>query len=63
MTKLFNQVRSFVRDEEAQDLIEYALLVGLVSLVAVVALGLTDTSVNDIFNAIHTRLAAAVPAS
>jgi pilus assembly protein Flp/PilA len=62
--KLLNHLRSFVRDEEAQDLIEYALLVGLVSLVAVAALTLTGTSVNDIFTAIHTKLAAAAaPAS
>jgi Flp pilus assembly pilin Flp len=61
---LFNHLRSFARDEEAQDLIEYALLVGLVSLVAVAALTLTGTSVNDIFTAIHTKLAAAAnPAS
>ena len=57
--KLFNQLKSFVRDEEGQDLIEYALLVGLVSLVAVGALTLTGTSVNDIFTKIQTKLAAA----
>jgi pilus assembly protein Flp/PilA len=62
--KLFNQLRSFVRDEEGQDLIEYALLVGLVSLVAVGALTLTGKSVNDIFTAIQVKLAgAAAPAS
>jgi Flp pilus assembly pilin Flp len=59
----FNTLRSFVRDEKAQDLIEYALLVGLVSLVAVAALKLTGTSVNDIFTAIHSQLASAAPAS
>ena len=61
--KLVNTLRSFVRDEDGQDLIEYALLVGLVSLVAVAALGLTGTSVKDIFNSIQGKLAAAVPAS
>ncbi len=62
--KFFNQLRSFVRDEEGQDLIEYALLVGLVSLVAVGALTLTGTSVNDIFTNIQAQLAkAATPAS
>jgi Flp pilus assembly pilin Flp len=61
--KWLKQVRSFVRDQEAQDLIEYALLVGLVSLVAVAALGLTGTSVSDIFNAIHKALVSATPAS
>jgi len=56
--KLFNRVRSFVRDEEAQDLIEYALLVGLISLVAVVALTATGNSISGIFNAISTKLTA-----
>jgi len=60
--KLFNQVRSFMRDDEGQDLIEYALLVGLVSLVAVAALTLTGTSVNSIFTQIQIQLAKAVPA-
>jgi len=57
--KLVNTLRSFVRDEEGQDLIEYALLVGLISLVAVVAIGLAGGSVNDIFNTIQGKLAAA----
>ena len=50
---------SFVRKDEAQDLIEYALLVGLISLVAVAALTLTGTNVNAIFNSIQAKLAAA----
>jgi pilus assembly protein Flp/PilA len=52
-------VRNLIRRNEGQDLIEYALLVGLISLVAVVALGATGTSVNDIFTAIQLKLAAA----
>jgi pilus assembly protein Flp/PilA len=52
-------VRNLFRRDEGQDLIEYALLVGLISLVAVVALGLTGTSVNDIFTAIQGKLASA----
>jgi len=56
---LLNQLRSFARRDEGQDLIEYALLVGLISLVAVVAIGLAGTSVNDIFTNIQAKLAAA----
>ena len=52
-------VRLFSRSEEGQDLIEYALLVGLISLVAVAALTVTGTNVNAIFEAIKTSLAAA----
>jgi len=53
-------LRSFARNEEAQDLIEYALLVGLISLVAVVAIGLAGGSVNTIFGTIQGKLASAV---
>ena len=55
-------LRSFARNEEAQDLIEYALLVGLISLVAVVAITAAGGSVNDIFKAIQTKLATAAAA-
>jgi len=53
------RLRALAKNEEAQDLIEYALLVGLISLVAVVAIGLAGGSVNDIFTSIQTKLASA----
>ena len=53
-------LRSVARNEEAQDLIEYALLVGLISLVAVAAIGLAGGSVNQIFTSIQGRLQSAV---
>ena len=56
---LMTQLRRFVREDEAQDLIEYALLVGLISLVAVAAVTLAGTSVNTIFTNIAAKLAAA----
>jgi pilus assembly protein Flp/PilA len=58
--KLVHRLCSFSRSEEGQDLIEYALLVGLISLVAVAAIGLAGGSVNDIFNGVAARLASAV---
>lgn len=48
-----------VQDEEGQDLIEYALLVGLISIIAVVAITATGVSVNAIWGAVQTELAAA----
>jgi pilus assembly protein Flp/PilA len=57
--KLINQLRKFARHEEAQDLIEYALLVGLISLVAVIAITAAGGSVNTIFTNIQAALAAA----
>lgn len=56
---LIKRLRALSRHDEGQDLIEYALLVGLISLVAVVAITAAGTSVNGIFTAIQTALAAA----
>ena len=56
---LITRLRAFARNEEAQDLIEYALLVGLISLVAVAAVTAAGGSVNQIFTNIAASLAAA----
>ena len=60
---LINRLRALVRHEEGQDLIEYALLVGLISLVAVAAVTLAGGSVNKIFDAIQAALAKAAAAA
>ena len=57
--KFVNGIKTFVRDEEGQDLIEYALLVALISLVCVVALTDAGTEVNKIFVSIKNKLASA----
>jgi pilus assembly protein Flp/PilA len=57
--KLAQSLKRFVRDEEGQDLIEYALLVALISLVCVVALGAAGTQVNTIFESIRDQLTTA----
>ncbi len=54
--KLITQMRAFIRRDEGQDLLEYALLVALIALVSVVALTATGTKVSDIFTAISTKL-------
>jgi pilus assembly protein Flp/PilA len=53
------RLRAFAKNEEAQDLIEYALLVGLISLVAVAAITAAGGSINTIFTNIGAKLAAA----
>ena len=50
------RMRAFVSDDSGQDLLEYALLVGLIALVAVLAVTSTGTSVNNIFQAISNAL-------
>jgi pilus assembly protein Flp/PilA len=57
--KFVNSIKTFVRDDEGQDLIEYALLVALISLVCVVALTDAGTEVNKIFVSIKDKLASA----
>jgi pilus assembly protein Flp/PilA len=54
---MLNFVKSFVRDNEGQDLLEYALLVALIALVAITAVTAAGTKVSAVFNAI----AAAIP--
>ena len=52
MTVVINRIRQ----EEGQDLLEYALLVALIALVCVGAIGLAGTNVNVIFGRIATAL-------
>jgi pilus assembly protein Flp/PilA len=61
--KLVNSINAFVRDDEGQDLIEYALLVALISLVCVVALTDAGKQVNVIFTSIKDKLTTAAAAA
>jgi pilus assembly protein Flp/PilA len=45
-----------VRADEGQDLIEYALLAGFISLVAVLAITNVGTGVNSVYNNINTQV-------
>jgi pilus assembly protein Flp/PilA len=56
MLNLYTRLQSLVRDEEGQDLLEYALLVALIALVAVGAITLAGTNVNVIFGNIAAKL-------
>ena len=47
MKNLFNR---FVREDAGQDLIEYALLAGLISLVCVLAIQAAGTKVSKLFD-------------
>jgi Flp pilus assembly pilin Flp len=48
-----------VRDEEGQDLIEYALLASFVSLVAIVGARLLGTSLNNWYSVVATNVGSA----
>lgn len=53
---LITRLRTLVRDDTGQDLLEYALLVALIALVAVGAITAAGANVNTIF----TNIAAAL---
>ena len=59
MKEWITVVRALVRDDSGQDLLEYALLVALIALVAFGAVQLAGSSVNNIFSNIASRLATA----
>ena len=59
MENLITRFRSLAHDDEGQDLIEYALLAGLISLVAVAAISTAGENVNGIFTKIGEKLQTA----
>jgi pilus assembly protein Flp/PilA len=46
----------FVREDAGQDLIEYALLVGIITIGAVVMIGNVGTHVKNLFTTLNTTL-------
>jgi pilus assembly protein Flp/PilA len=59
--KFIARLKKFAHAEEAQDLLEYALLVALIALVAVAGITTAGTNVNTIFTQIAAKIVA--PAS
>lgn len=56
MVRFASYLQSFRRHEEGQDLLEYALLVALIALVAIGAVQAAGGSVSAIFNNIAGQL-------
>ena len=56
MDRLKNLMLRLVRDEEGQDLIEYALLATFVSLVAIAGATLLGTALNNWYDAVSDRV-------
>jgi len=59
MFQLVNYIKSVARNEDGQDLLEYALLVALIALIAIGAVGMAGKSVSVIFNDVATALSTA----
>ena len=62
MKNLITRMRARMRDDSGQDLLEYALLVALIALVAVAAVQTSGQAVNSIFSTVATKLQQAANA-
>jgi pilus assembly protein Flp/PilA len=51
-----NFVFSLVRDEQGQDLIEYALLAGLISILCVAAIRTAGSKVSSLFSSVSVAI-------
>ncbi len=59
---LITRMRSLLRDDSGQDLLEYALLTALIALAAVAAVRAAGVSVKGVFTSISGAIATALPA-
>ena len=62
MKNLITRMRALTRDDSGQGLLEYALLVALIALVAVAAVQTSGQAVNSIFSTVATKLQQAANA-
>jgi pilus assembly protein Flp/PilA len=51
-----NLIRRFIRDEEGQDMVEYALLIVFIGLLVIAGMQVLSTGINNEFKAIATTL-------
>ncbi len=56
MTSLYMYIKNWIKAQEGQDLIEYALIIVLLVVVAVIGLGLLGTEINNLWGEIQTWL-------
>ncbi len=56
MLALFNKVTSWVKEDKGASMVEYALLVVLIAIVALVAVQLAGTEVSETFSEIGSGL-------
>ena len=56
---MYDYIKSWIvskRSERGQDLAEYALLIGLIALIVILAVTLLGNNISTIFNAIATNI-------
>jgi len=54
--KVINLFNRFVREEEGQDLIEYGLLIGIITIACIVSIGLIGPKVGSYFSNLNATL-------
>jgi len=54
-----NMILRFIREEDGQDLVEYAFLLVFIALALVLAVNTVGTNVLNIFGLVNTQLASA----
>jgi pilus assembly protein Flp/PilA len=57
--KLYVKAETLISDERGQDLIEYALLAGLIAVVCVAGMQGVASAIKNVFSAISTELGTA----
>jgi len=60
MKNMVQGIKGFIKDESGQDLIEYALVAGIIGLGAVASMGTLATAIKGVFTSIGTSLTSAV---
>ncbi len=60
MKNITQFIVQFAKDESGQDLIEYALVAGLIGLGAVTAMGGLSSAISNAFTSVSSKLTSAV---
>jgi pilus assembly protein Flp/PilA len=58
MLEVYVNFQNWLAEQEGQDLAEYALLIGLIALVVLVAVTLLGTNLSTLFSSIASRVAS-----
>ena len=58
--KLYIKMQNLLSSEEGQDLVEYALIVALISLASIVGMQTLAGDINSAFNTVGSQLSVAV---
>jgi pilus assembly protein Flp/PilA len=58
MLRLYCQFQNFMAREEGQGMVEYSLIIGLVSIGVLLVLGTMSTTIGNLFTSITTALSS-----